>query len=39
MKRKFSASVRAVVEYALMGGDLSAAGSLRKLSIYNLKRL
>ena len=32
MKRKFSASVRAVVEYALMGGDLSAAGSLRKMS-------
>ena len=31
MKRKFSASVRAVVEYALMGGDLSAAGSLRKM--------
>ena len=31
MKRKYSASVRAVVEYALMGGDLTAAGSIRKM--------
>ena len=31
MKRRYSASVRAVVEYALMGGDLTAAGSIRKM--------
>ena len=31
LKRRYSASVRAVVEYALMGGDLTAAGSIRKM--------
>lgn len=31
MKRVYSASVRAVVEYALMAGDLTAEGSLRRM--------
>lgn len=30
-KRRFSASVRAVAEYALLSGDLTAGGSLRRM--------